>query len=74
MIQISSNEINSYKSLTLKNNTKLIFTNLAQPEMAIKDSLVFISSYEMAKTALNNQATGFIVLEKIFIDVQNFRS
>lgn len=70
MIQINSTELNRFKSLTSQNPVDTIFTNVTTPENAKSGSLTFISTVPMATTALNNKASGLIVLEKFYADIK----
>ncbi len=70
MIQTTSQDINKFPSLTQKKLVNSTFANVTTPQRAQPGSLVFTSSLAMTELALKNGATGFIVLEKIYEEVQ----
>jgi UDP-3-O-[3-hydroxymyristoyl] glucosamine N-acyltransferase len=71
MMNTTSQDINNFKSLTNHKLTDKKFLNVTTPDRADSGSLVFTSSVEMAQTALQKGATGFIVLEKIYDEVKD---
>ena len=70
MMNTTSQDINKFKSLLQQKLTDKSFSSVTTPERANTSSLVFTSSVAMTQTALQNGATGFIVLEKIYDDVK----
>jgi UDP-3-O-[3-hydroxymyristoyl] glucosamine N-acyltransferase len=71
MKSISTQSIQSLKSVIVKSNCELSFTNVRPAEQCNLDSLVFVSSKAMLEIALSNHARGFIVLEKIYPEIAN---
>lgn len=70
MTDINSSTFSKFKSLTSQNLTDMNFSHVAIPETGKASTLVFVSSLSMIETALKNGVCGFIVLEKIYSDVQ----
>ncbi len=71
MKSVSSSSFNQFKSLKILSSFEVTFINVRPPEQAGEQSLVFISTPDQLVTAINNEALGFILLEKIFAASEN---
>jgi UDP-3-O-[3-hydroxymyristoyl] glucosamine N-acyltransferase len=71
MKSVNSENLARFQSLTVKINSSLIFSNVNPPDNSNANSLVFVSTKQMFETALKNNVHGFIILEKIYSDVEN---
>ena len=69
MKSVSTQDLQNFESITLKNNKDLKFSNVQPSDDSNSESLVFISTVEMLKTSLIKKVRGFIILEKIYSQI-----
>ncbi len=70
MKSVSSQNLIHLKSLKLLHSANLSFSNVRPAEASDPNSLVFVSTKNMLEVAVKNKTQGYIILEKVYSEVE----